>query len=218
MESGEVNGRLHRLLCTGRMRRKNRKHQWYKRQTCVSATRLSTSLRYPCCADTPLSPSFYSDEALWTNGPKENIEFFDYTYEEHFGEHPLPVYLPRQPVLDYMIGRVTKKCPDFFEKYMQFNTNVDSVRYVESKEKFDIVTRDMWTGEQVKHEYDYCIWSGGENGRPMMPGPLVNLFQEGGYAGRIIHSTDTTNFEEDTKGKRVLIIGGSYSAEDLALM
>ena len=24
-------------------------------------------------------------EALWTNGPKECIEFFDYTYDEHFG-------------------------------------------------------------------------------------------------------------------------------------
>jgi len=40
----------------------------------------------------------YTDEALWTNGPKEAIEFFDYyLFDEHF-DCPLPVYMPRQPV------------------------------------------------------------------------------------------------------------------------
>lgn len=159
-----------------------------------------------------------SDEALWTNGAKENIEFFDYTFVDHFGDRPLPVYMPRQPLLEYMIGRVTADCPDFFEKYMKFNSSVESVKYIDAKSKFEIVTRDVCTGEEAMEEFDYCVWSGGENGKPNIPQNLANIFKTGGFKGRIIHSTETANFENDTKGKRVLIVGGNYSAEDLALM
>jgi hypothetical protein len=37
--------------------------------------------------DAPPSTNMY--EALWSNGPKEAIEFADYTYDQHFG-HALP--------------------------------------------------------------------------------------------------------------------------------
>ena len=158
-------------------------------------------------------------EALWTNGPKENIEFFDYTFDEHFGGHAaLPVYMPRQPVLEYMVGRVTKHCPDFFDKYMKFNTNVESVRHDEITSKFEIVTRNVLTGREQMEQYDKCIWAGGENGRPKMPTSMTNMLRSGGFAGRIIHSSDSASFESDVKGKRILMIGGNYSAEDLALM
>jgi cation diffusion facilitator CzcD-associated flavoprotein CzcO len=154
-------------------------------------------------------------EALWTNGSKENIEFYDYTFDEHFGR-PLPVYMPRQPILEYMIGRVTKHCPDFFEKYIQFNTSVVSVRFIH--DKFEFVTKNHVTQEETTGVYDKCVWAAGENGRPIMPYEMVQMFRDGGFTGRIIHSSDTANFEEDVKGKRILLIGGSYSAEDLALM
>lgn len=145
------------------------------------------------------------------------MEFFDYTFEEHFGaDAKLPVYLPRQAVLECMMARCTKKCPDFFEKYMQFNTSVVSVKYENSK--FQVITKNALTGEEQTGEYDKCIWSAGENGRPLMPSSLLNLFREGGFQGRVIHSSDTADFEADCKGKRILMIGGSYSAEDLALM
>ena len=38
-------------------------------------------------------PAVYTNmyEALWTNGPKEAMEFFDYTFDDHFG-CTLPVY------------------------------------------------------------------------------------------------------------------------------
>jgi len=160
----------------------------------------------------------YIDEALWTNGPKDSIEFFDYTFEEHFGDVKLPVYLPRQPVLECMMGRCTKNCPDFFERYMKFHTSVVSVKYLDDQSKFEVVTKNVLTGEKVTDTYDKCLWSAGENGRPLMPSPLVKLFKDGGFQGRIIHSSDTSNFEEDVKGKRILLVGGSYSAEDLALM
>ena len=156
-------------------------------------------------------------EALWLNGSKEPIEFFDYTFDEHFG-CALPVYLPRQPYLEYMLGRVTKHCPDFFEKYVNFNTSVVSVKYNETKGKFEIVTENSVTHEVTTHDYDKCIWAAGQNGKPKVPTAMISMFKEGGFSGRMIHSTDTANFEADVKGKRLLLIGGNYSAEDLALM
>ncbi len=37
-------------------------------------------------------------EGLWINGCKEALEYFDYTFDDHFGR-PMPVYLPRAQVL-----------------------------------------------------------------------------------------------------------------------
>lgn len=156
-------------------------------------------------------------KALWTNGPKETIEFFDYTFDEHF-KMSLPMYMPCQLVLEYMIGRVTNNCPDLFDKYMKFNTNVKSVTYNDDTSKFEVVTTNTLTGTTNKQCYDKCIWAAGECGGPAMPAPLINLFRRGGFDGRLIHSSDTANLKEDVKGKRILLIGGAYSAEDLALM
>ena len=155
-------------------------------------------------------------EGLWTNGPKESIEFFDYSYDEHFG-HALPVYMPRQALLEYMLTRVTRKCPDFFEKYAQFNIDVQSVAWNEGTCKFEVVIRNTLTGNVSREMYDKCIWGAGDNGKQKIPHSMVNMFRKGGFTGRMIHSSDTTNFEEDVKGKRILLIGGSYSSEDLAL-
>ena len=123
--------------------------------------------------------------------------------------------MPRQLVLDYMLGRVTKHCPDFFDTYMKFNTNVESVRYNDGM--FEIVTHDLLRGTTMTEYYDKCVWAAGECGRPNMPASLVKLFQDGGFNGRLVHSSDTSSLEQDVKGKRILLIGGAYSAEDLAL-
>ena len=44
---------------------------------------------------------------LWSNGPKEGLEFADYTFEEHFGR-PIASYPPRAVLFDYIEGRVKK--------------------------------------------------------------------------------------------------------------
>lgn len=118
--------------------------------------------------------------------------------------------------LEYMLARVTKHCPTFVDNYIQCNTSVLSVKYI--AEKFEIVTQNHITNQVTTGFYDKCIWAAGQNGKPKLPTDLISMFRLGGFRGRMIHSTDTANFEEDVKGKRVLLIGGSYSAEDLALM
>ena len=44
---------------------------------------------------------------LWSNGPKEGLEFADYTFEEHFGRN-IASYPPRAVLFDYIQGRVEK--------------------------------------------------------------------------------------------------------------
>ena len=42
-------------------------------------------------------------QGLWSNGPKECLEFPDYTFDEHFGK-AIPSYPPREAIYDYLKG------------------------------------------------------------------------------------------------------------------
>ena len=55
---------------------------------------------------------------LWSNGPKEGLEFADYTFEEHFGK-PIASYPPRAVLFDYIKGRVEKAG---VRDWIRFNT------------------------------------------------------------------------------------------------
>ena len=44
---------------------------------------------------------------LWSNGSKEELEFADYSFEEHFGKQ-IASYPPRAVLFDYIEGRVKK--------------------------------------------------------------------------------------------------------------
>ena len=53
----------------------------------------------------PVHNSMYRH--LWSNGPKECLEFADYSFEEHFG-CAIPSFPPREVLHDYITGRVEK--------------------------------------------------------------------------------------------------------------
>ena len=155
---------------------------------------------------------------LWTNGPSHCNEFFDYTYDEHFGTgQPVSVYMKRQDLLDYILRRVQKRTPDFLEKYVRCNTEVQHVVYNEAQEQFEVTTHDLVTEKTQVGHFDKCVWACGDNGKQKMPEKLLNVFREGNFKGRIIHSADTAHLEEDVRGKRILLVGGGFSSEDLAL-
>jgi thioredoxin reductase len=157
-------------------------------------------------------------EQLWTNGASHLTEFFDYTYDEHFGR-PVSVYMKRQDLLGYILGRVQKNCPDFLEKYVEFQTLVEHVVYDDEQKQFNISVKCLDSSTpvtEIRH-FDKCIWACGENGRRNIPESLVRLFRDGGFQGRIIHSADTASLEADVKGKNILLVGGGLSAEDLVL-
>ena len=139
------------------------------------------------------------------------MEFFDHTYQEHFG-CPLPTYLPRAMVLEYLLARCTKDYPDLFRD-VNFNTSVESVKHDAASGKFLVKLSDG-----TEDSFDICIWAAGNNGKPKIPPAIDAVFTKGRFKGVTMHSSQTdANFDAHVRDKRVLIIGDGYSAEDLTL-
>ena len=51
----------------------------------------------------PVHGSMY--RYLWSNGPKEALEFPDYTFEDHYGK-AIPSFPPREVLFDYLQGKL----------------------------------------------------------------------------------------------------------------
>ncbi|MFO1090784.1 MAG: NAD(P)/FAD-dependent oxidoreductase [Hyphomicrobiales bacterium] len=143
---------------------------------------------------------------LWSNGPKECLEFADYTFEEHFGK-PIASYPPRAVLWDYIVGRVKKAG---VRKWIRFNTPVRMVTYDKKKKKFNVTVHDRPKDKMWTEEFDYVICASGHFSTPITP------FFEGldSFNGRVLHAHDFRDALE-FKGKDILIVGRSYSAEDI---
>lgn len=143
---------------------------------------------------------------LWSNGPKEALEFADYSFEEHFGR-PIPSYPPRAVLHDYIMGRVEKSG---VRPYVRFETPVRWVEYDEATEKFTVRVKDLKADRDYSEEFDYVIVSSGHFSTPNVPS-FEGLES---FPGRVMHAHDFRSADEFA-GKDVLMIGSSYSAEDI---
>jgi trimethylamine monooxygenase len=142
---------------------------------------------------------------LWSNGPKEGLEFADYTFEEHFGKQ-IASYPPRAVLMDYIEGRVKKAG---VRDWIRFCT---AVRRVETtpEGKFRVIANDLRTDKESEETFDHVIVASGHFSIPNVPEyPGFNQFP-----GRILHAHDFRDALE-FKDKDLLIIGTSYSAEDI---
>ena len=143
---------------------------------------------------------------MWGNAPKECMEFGDYSFDEHFGQ-PIPSYAPRPILHDYITTRAFKYD---VRKYIKFNTKVDSVTF--ENDKFKVTVWNKPDNHVSTEEFDYVAVATGHFSVPFIPEyPGMVTFP-----GRILHSHDFRNAEEFS-GQDLLIIGSSYSAEDIAL-
>jgi trimethylamine monooxygenase len=151
--------------------------------------------------------SMYKD--LWSNGPKEaGSEYADYTYLEHFGK-AIPSYPPRACIADYICGRARKY--DLL-KFVRLRTEVARVTWSDATRKFTVVTRGCETGEETSEQFDFVIVANGHFAVPHMPKfPGLESFR-----GEVLHSKDFADARR-FRGKRILAVGGSLSAEDVAL-
>lgn len=143
---------------------------------------------------------------LWSNGPKECLEFADYSFEEHFGR-PIASYPPRAVLWDYIKGRVEKAD---VRKWVRFNTPVRMVTYSDATGKFTVSAHDRANDVVYSEEFDNVIVASGHFSTPNVP------YFEGieKFAGRVMHSHDFRDALE-FKDKDILLIGRSYSAEDI---
>jgi trimethylamine monooxygenase len=153
----------------------------------------------------PVHGSMY--RYLWSNGPKECLEFADYSFEEHFGR-PIPSYPPRAVLHDYIMGRVEKAG---MRQYVRFNTVVRWVDYDESIGKFHVTTKDLKSDALTTETFDFVVVASGHFSTPNVPHfPGIEVFP-----GRVMHAHDFRDANEFV-GKNLLVIGSSYSAEDIA--
>ena len=152
----------------------------------------------------PVPNSMY--RYLWSNGPKECLEFADYSFDEHF-KQPIPSFPPREVLYDYILGRAKKAN---IKKYIKFNTVVSNAVF--KGNKFEITSVNKKENKTTKEDFDYLVVASGHFSVPYIP------YYEGmnSFPGRILHGHDFRDAEE-FRGKDVVVLGSSYSAEDIAL-
>lgn len=152
----------------------------------------------------PVHGSMY--RYLWSNGPKECLEFADYSFDEHFGR-PMGSYPPREVLWDYIKGRVVKAG---VRPYIRFNTTVRGVTWDEASGTFEVTAHSYDDDRTYSETFDYVVVASGHFSTPNVP--YFKGFES--FAGRVLHAHDFRDALE-FKGKDVLIVGGSYSAEDI---
>ncbi|MDO5756011.1 MAG: NAD(P)/FAD-dependent oxidoreductase [Rhodobacterales bacterium] len=150
----------------------------------------------------PVHGSMY--RYLWSNGPKEGLEFADYSFEEHFGKQ-IASYPPRAVLFDYIEGRVKKAN---VRDVIRFET---VVRHVEKVgDKFQVTVCHLPEEHVYTEEFDYVICATGHFSTPNVP--EFEGFDK--FPGRILHAHDFRDAVE-FKDQDILLIGTSYSAEDI---
>lgn len=143
---------------------------------------------------------------LWSNGPKEGLEFADYSFEEHFGR-PIASYPPRAVLWDYIKGRVEKAG---VRDLIRFNTIVRRVTWDEETGLFTVIAHDLKADTESSNTFDHVIVAAGHFSVPNAPEfPGFDTFN-----GRILHAHDFRDAREFID-KDLLLIGTSYSAEDI---
>ncbi len=153
----------------------------------------------------PVHGSMY--RYLWSNGPKECLEFADYTFEEHFGK-PIASYPPRAVLWDYIKGRVEKAK---VRKWVRFNSPVRMVDWDKKKKKLHVTAHDRVKDRMYDEEFDYVIVLL----RPFLHPARAPLSRASeAFNGRVMHAHDFRDALE-FKDKDILIVGRSYSAEDI---
>ena len=150
----------------------------------------------------PVHGSMY--RYLWSNGPKEGLEFADYSFEEHFGKQ-IASYPPRAVLFDYIEGRVKQAG---VRDMIRFET---AVRRVETAgEKFSVTVKDLAGDREYTEVFDHVICASGHFSTPNVP--EFDGFDS--FKGRVLHAHDFRDALE-FKDLDILIVGTSYSAEDI---
>ncbi|QKD84033.1 NAD(P)/FAD-dependent oxidoreductase [Thermoleptolyngbya sichuanensis A183] len=152
----------------------------------------------------PVHGSMY--RYLWSNGPKECLEFADYTFDEHF-QRPIPSFPPREVLYDYITGRAKK---NHLRRYIRFSTVVRQVEFTEGQ--FRVRVKDLVADQERVETFDFVVVATGHFSIPNLP-KFEGIEQ---FPGRVLHSHDFREAREFA-GKDLLVVGSSYSAEDIAL-
>lgn len=111
----------------------------------------------------PVHGSMY--RYLWSNGPKEGLEFADYSFEQHFGK-PIASYPPRAVLFDYIEGRVKKAG---VRDWIRFNSPVRHVSCDDASGMFSVTVQDYNEGREYTEKFDNVVVATGHFSTPDVP-------------------------------------------------
>ena len=144
---------------------------------------------------------------LWSNGPKECLEFADYGFEEHFGKS-IASFPPREILYDYILGRASRSG---FRDQIRFNHPVRRISRSADGSGFTVTAHDRANDADTSEDFDHVVVASGHFSTPNMPHyPGYETF-----GGTLIHAHDFRDAVQFAD-RDVLVIGSSYSAEDIA--
>jgi len=138
---------------------------------------------------------------LWVNGPIEAFELPNHKFPENS-----PSYIKRPAVYKYLQDYIDK----FVKGTFKFNCKVQDVKFNAEENNFNLAWEEA--GETKSEIFDYVIVATGHFSVPNDP----KFKGEETFTGKYIHAHDYRDGKL-YKDLRVLCIGGSYSAEDIAL-
>lgn len=122
---------------------------------------------------------------------------------------------PREVIYDYLKGYLNsvkiKETEKTAVSWIRFNTSIRKVDYNTDTQEFLVESYDYTKDQTIKETFQKVIVATGHFSRPNYP----NIPGSESFKGNIIHSHEfkgTSSF----KSKRILLVGGSLTAEDLA--
>ena len=146
-------------------------------------------------------------KGLWTNSPKEcSLEVPNHPWPETDGKITSS-FVDGDGYRKYLLGYAETFG---IRKYTKTSHSVQSV--IPADGKFSVTVHDVEADLKSTDSYDYVIVATGHFNYPNNP----TLEGEDKFSGEILHSHDFTD-GANYAGKRVLCVGGSYSAEDICM-
>lgn len=94
---------------------------------------------------------------------------------------------------------------------MCLSSNVEYVSQLPNK-KWQVTWTNYLTGERITEVFDYLVCSTGLHCKPHLP----NIPGSEDFRGHVLHSSDFRSNDDRLRGKRVVVVGNSYSGVEIA--
>lgn len=158
------------------------------------------------CKDKPCG-LWASGSAIWdgmhTNVSKYSVMFSDYPWPDSSNMIP-----SAKEVYEYLVSYIKHFG---LENYFRLNTFVESVKYLPNK-CWQVTSTNNLTKERITETFDYCICATGCHSKPIIP-KIENADK---FQGVALHSSQYRSNDERLRGKKVIVVGNSYSGVEIA--
>ena len=177
---------------------------WDSSNYCLSGSAVRDGVTLDAAGARPL----YRD--LFTNLPKETMAFADFQFPDEVPEFP---QMRRQHFLTYIQQFARERVPSLAQR-LEVSTVVRSVRWDDHGRAWEVASAPASAALSVAprlRSFANIVVASGHHAKPIMP----DLTGQAGFPGRVMHSC-TFDSAEAFIGQRVLVVGGSVSAGQVA--